>query len=494
MEVFLLMIRLALATVFGVAGLAKLFDPAGSEKAFNDFGVPGPLVRLMVYLLPAAELLIAGLLLFVQTSWYGAVGAAALFAAFTAGMLYQMAKGNTPDCHCFGQIHSEPIGVSSVLRNIALLILAAILVSQGRAGQGVFLVNSNQDVMQFVIGLAVVALLGIAIFFLKQISDQQTQIMRRIELMELVARDGGTVERDDVTHPHEGLPVGAEFPDFELPDVDGGAVTLADLKADGLPVLFLFISPTCNPCQGLVPDFDQWSKDLAGRVRLVFVSGGSAVDNLTKFGGDADHQILLQKDRELAEMVKAKWTPTALLMDRKGRVASHVTAGDTAIRAFVEQIKSGDLAAEFTYFTSGNGNGHGHPHGTKIGESVPQFSATDIKGNEITSDFFKNKKTLVTFWSTTCPFCLSMMEELREWDRTKGEDDPALIVFSDGDVSEHEKFDLKSPIIIDPGHKTSSAFGMYGTPSAVLVNEQGKIVSETAIGAPDIWSLVGKRK
>ena len=37
MEVFLLVLRLALAGVFGVAGIAKLFDPAGSEKAFADF-------------------------------------------------------------------------------------------------------------------------------------------------------------------------------------------------------------------------------------------------------------------------------------------------------------------------------------------------------------------------------------------------------------------------------------------------------------------------
>jgi hypothetical protein len=35
---------------------------------------------------------------------------------------------------------------------------------------------------------------------------------------------------------------------------------------------------------------------------------------------------------------------------------------------------------------------------------------------------------------------------------------------------------------------------MFGTPSAVLVNRDGKIVSETALGAPDIWSLIGKRK
>jgi hypothetical protein len=35
---------------------------------------------------------------------------------------------------------------------------------------------------------------------------------------------------------------------------------------------------------------------------------------------------------------------------------------------------------------------------------------------------------------------------------------------------------------------------MQGTPSAILVNERGIVVSETAIGAPDIWSLIGKRQ
>ena len=69
-----------------------------------------------------------------------------------------------------------------------------------------------------------------------------------------------------------------------------------------------------------------------------------------------------------------------------------------------------------------------------------------------------------------------------------------MIVFSDGTREDHEAFGLRSPVILDEGHKTAAGFGMYGTPSAVLVNEDGIIVSETAVGAPDIWALIGKRK
>lgn len=488
MEIGLLIIRLALAMVFGIAAMAKLFDRAGLEKALADFGVPKPLIGPFVYLLPLAELLLAVSLLFVEVSWFGAIGSAALFGVFTAGMLYQLAKGNAPDCHCFGQIHNEPVGVTSVVRNVVLIGLAAILIAQGRSFQGVSLVNSNQDIMQFIIGIAIVGLLGAVVFFLKRISEQQVQIMRRIELMELVSQEGGSVERKDVALPHDGLPIGGHFPEFELTATNGEMVSLSNIKDLKKAALFFFISPTCNPCKALLPEFDRWQNDLAGKVEFIFVSSGKAKDNIEKFG--SDRRILLQKARELADPLKAQWTPTAVLMDAAGRVASHIAAGDSAIRSLVEQIKTEDLAQEFTHFASIDG----HSHENKIGRDVPQFKVEDIKGKEITTDYFKGKQTLVTFWSHTCGFCQSMIEDLREWDKTRGKDDPDLILFSDGDKEKNESLGLRAPIIVDEHFKTANGFGMFGTPSAVLINEKGQIVSETAVGAPNIWSLVGRKK
>lgn len=489
MEILLLLLRLSLFGIFALAGIAKFLDLQGSEKAFKGFGVPDKLAKPFSIALSVFEILIAGLFLSVETAWFGAIGAAALLLLFIGQMIYQMAKGNTPDCHCFGQLHSAPVGKISIVRNIGFGALAMFLVSRGREGQGMSLADPKLDAMQLAFIIVFVGFLIAVIFYLKKISEQQTQIMRRIELMELVARDGGAVEREDAGHPHEGLPIGAVMPDFELPDLDGGAVSLANLRAAEKPTLFFYVSPTCNPCKALVPEFEQWQTELDGKVNFVFVSNGRPDDNREKFGGDNSKLILIQKDRELADSVKAKWTPTAVLMDSSGRIASHAAAGDTAIRSLVDQIKADDLNREFAHFA----NLDGHTHANKIGESIPQFSLRDIKGNEINADYFKNKPTLVTFWSQGCPYCLEMMDELREWDRVKGQDQPNLLVFSDGDKEAHEKFDLDSPIVFDEGHKTSTGFGMFGTPSAVLVNKDGRIVSETAVGAPDIWALVGKK-
>ncbi|MBK8467431.1 MAG: redoxin domain-containing protein [Chloracidobacterium sp.] len=489
MEVFLLILRLALAGIFGLAGVAKFLDLAGSEKAFKEFGVPAAIAKPSSIALSVFEIAIAVLFLFTTTSWVAAVCALFLLVLFIGQMIYQMAKGNAPDCHCFGQIHSEPVGKISVIRNMVFAIPTAFLVIRGIGAQGMSLADPSLDVMQLVFGIASVAFFVTVLFHLKHISEQQRQIMRRLEIIELVAQEGGSVTRDEAGLPNEGLPIGAIFPDFQLPDLSGGVVALDDLKAERKPILFLFVSPTCNPCKALLPEFEQWQSDLNEVMKIVFLSNGSAEENAGKFAGSARKLILLQNEREVADAVKAQWTPTAILLDANGRIASHVAAGDGAIRELVENIKQ-NSKEKITYFTNHNG----HSHGSKLGETIPQFSLADIHGNQISSDSFRGRETLVTFWSLTCPFCREMIAELRDWDVAKGENDPALVVFSEGNIDEHKDFGLKSPIILEEGFATAEKFGMYGTPSAVLVNEQGTIISETAGGASGIWALVGKKK
>ena len=51
---------------------------------------------------------------------------------------------------------------------------------------------------------------------------------------------------------------------------------------------------------------------------------------------------------------------------------------------------------------------------------------------------------------------------------------------------------LNSPVVSDKDFDLSGKLGMYGTPSAVLVDENGRFASEVAIGAANIWALVGR--
>src|SRR5918996_1765177 len=126
-----LAMRLVLAGVFATAGVAKLLDLTGSRRALEDFGVPGRLARPGGVLLPLFEIAIAAALLFPSSARWGAFAAAGLLGAFIVVIANALAHGRAPDCHCFGQLHSEPAGWSTLARNGVLIALAGTVTAIG---------------------------------------------------------------------------------------------------------------------------------------------------------------------------------------------------------------------------------------------------------------------------------------------------------------------------------------------------------------------------
>lgn len=489
MDIVLLLIRVILFGVFALAGVGKLLDLEGSEKAVKGFGVPGEFAKPLSVALPIVELAIAVLLLSTSTSWIGAIAALLLLAAFIGGMIFQIAKGNAPDCHCFGQIHSEPVGKSSLIRNIGFAILSLFLAAQGSDGQGASLADGESGTMQTVLILIVAVISAVIAFYLKRVFDQQTQILRRLDILEVISREGAAVERNEAGHPDDGLPIGAPFPEFELPTLSGRMTRFEHLLTRGRPLLFLFVSPTCEPCKALMPEVEKWREELAGKADFILISSGNAGENKDRFPASFGSDILLQKKREISESVRAKWTPTALFVRADGTIASYPAVGDTSIRELVDDVRSADLSDAQLFFAR-SGNGAKPP---KIGEAVPEFELPDLDGGQVTHSDLRGEKTLAVFWSLTCPHCKSMVEDLKKWEESRNNGEPKLVVFSDGPIDDHRELGLRSPVVIDKDHKTSEMLGMFGTPSAVLIDEEGRIATETGVGAQNIWALIGKR-
>src|SRR5437773_4386179 len=136
MTLLLLFARLLLCAVFLVAGLAKLADLPGSRQAMRGFGVPNKLADAFGLLLPLTELAIAIALVVPLTAWWGVVGALALLLIFVAGIGYNLAQGRTPDCHCFGQLHSAPAGWFTLIPNLVLAGVAGLAVVFGKNMSG----------------------------------------------------------------------------------------------------------------------------------------------------------------------------------------------------------------------------------------------------------------------------------------------------------------------------------------------------------------------
>src|SRR5205085_2017079 len=223
MGLALLIARLLLAGVFVVAGLAKLGDLAGSRQAMRDFGVPALLAAPFGLLLPLAELAVAIALIPTVSAWWGALGALVLLLLFIVGIGYNLARGRQPDCHCFGQLHSAPAGWPTLMRNLVLAAVVAVILVLGRSTPqlGVLDCLASLSVSQRIEVLVGVVLLALLIgegWVLFQMMSQQGRVLLRLEALEARLAEAGLVPAPGAT---AGLAVGSPAPSFVLPTLSG---------------------------------------------------------------------------------------------------------------------------------------------------------------------------------------------------------------------------------------------------------------------------------
>ncbi|MFJ1702374.1 MauE/DoxX family redox-associated membrane protein [Kitasatospora sp. NPDC088346] len=136
-EWFGLVVRLALAVVWGWAGLAKVSDPAEAAQAVRAYEIlPESLVKPIGYGLPFLELALAVLLLIGLGTRIVAVISAVLLLAFIGGIASAWARGISIDCGCFGGggtvDASKTEYLQEILRDSGFLLLALWLIFRPR--------------------------------------------------------------------------------------------------------------------------------------------------------------------------------------------------------------------------------------------------------------------------------------------------------------------------------------------------------------------------
>jgi uncharacterized membrane protein YphA (DoxX/SURF4 family)/thiol-disulfide isomerase/thioredoxin len=277
----LLLLRLALAVVFAAAAAAKLLDLAGSRAALVGFGVPPPVAAVGGTLLPAAELAVALTLVPDSTARWAAAGALVLLLSFIGGIARSLAQGQAPDCHCFGQLHSEPAGWSTLARNLLLAAVAAVVLVAG----------PGADVSPWAI--PVPALIGLSLALIGE--------NRRLASELRGARAGTSMP---------GLTVGSAAPD------------LAPL-AEGRATALVFTDPGCGPCQTLLPELERWQRSLADALTIAVIQRDEP------------------QGREIADAYRIRATPSAVVVSPTGTIASAPAEGSAAIEALIRVSLSG---------------------------------------------------------------------------------------------------------------------------------------------------------
>jgi peroxiredoxin len=512
LDTALIVARLLLILVFLVAGVAKLADREGSQRAIIDFGAPATLATPLGTLLPLLELAVAGALVPTSTALWGASGAFALVVLFVIGISVNLARGHKPECHCFGQLHSAPAGWKTLARNGVLAAVAGFVVWQGyEGGAGPSAVAwlgalSTAQLLALLGGVLVLALLAGQWTFLVHLLRQNGRLLVRLEAVEATLAEGGSVAPSQNGTPvrqAEGLPVGSAAPDFSLSGLHGETLTLDALRSSDGPVVLLFTDPGCGPCNALLPDVGRWQEEHAQKLTLALVSQGEVEENKTKAQEHGLSNVLLQKDWEVSEAYEVRGTPSAVLIGPNGKVASPVAGGAEGIRGLLSYA-----VGEHTQLpmqppqpqTQGQPCPNcGKVHAAaptveatqKIGEEAPEVKLPDLEGNTVELADFRGKETLVLFWNPGCGFCQQMLPDLKEWEANSPEGAPRLLVVSAGSEEANRAMGLTSPVLLDQQFATGRAFGASGTPSAVLVDSEGKVASGVAVGAPAVMELAG---
>jgi len=508
--------RLFLALVFVVAGITKLADREGSLRAIVDFGVPTALAAPLGLLLPLGELAVAATLLPASTAWWGAVGALALLSVFIVGISINLARGRKPDCHCFGQLHSAPAGWKTLVRNGALTAVAAFVVWEGYEGAaGPSALSwlgalSTAQLVGLSGGVVVLALLAGQWTFLVHLLRQNGRLLVRLETVEATLAEGGSVlgpSQNGTPVPQaEGLPVGSEAPQFSLSGLHGETLTLEALRSSGKPLMMLFTDPGCGPCNALLPDVGRWQEEHAKKLTLSLVSGGEVEENKTKASEHGLSNVLLQKDWEVSESYEVRGTPSAVLISPDGKVASPVAGGDEGIRGLLSYAV-GERAQLPMQPHQHQAEGQPCPNcgkvhaaaptveaAQKVGEEAPEVKLPDLEGNTVELADLRGEQTLVLFWNPGCGFCQQMLPDLKEWEAQAPEGTPRLLLISAGSEEANREMELTSPVLLDQNFATGRAFGASGTPSGVLVDADGKVASDVAVGAPAVMELAGADK
>jgi peroxiredoxin len=320
MYLITVLIRLALSAVFGIAGVTKLLDQSGTRDAVKNFGSPESLAPALAILLPIAELAIAAGLLFNSSVVVSGFAALLVLGIFVVAISVNLARGRTHDCHCFGQLYSRPLGWPTLARNAIFAGAAGFVLWKARTETGPSILSTLVQLGPLQWLLLSVAL-GIVVAIL-------IYLLRRQKRLSVTT----------AAKPR-GLPLNSSAPPFDIAAYAGGRSSLAQLLAHGKPLLLIFTNPNCGSCVVLFQEIKEWQEAHSEQLTIALISFGTIKENFVNVARNGLGQVLLQQqDRDVAKKYGADVTPTAVVVNTAGRIATPMAAGADEIRNLLATV------------------------------------------------------------------------------------------------------------------------------------------------------------
>jgi peroxiredoxin len=350
----------------------------------------------------------------------------------------------------------------------------------------------NQTLLFVVVAMEGVVLISLCTLFY-QLLRQQGRILLRLDDEEQNTRVGSAATAEHAEIGPTGLNVGAQFPSFRFSDLAGRVVGLKDFE--GKRMLLVHWSAECGFCAAIGKDLvlleDAFIK---AKAQLLLLSRDDASTNekqAKQLG--LKSPILLAKDgSEALGLFDDVGTPAAYLLDEQGRVSHPLVVGSGGVLSLARQLAAGTqrkrLPGERALSES-----RIERTGLKAGTPAPTFRLPDLSGRMVSPEDYRGRKLLLVFTDPHCPPCDEIAPELARLHKQHQANGLALVIVGRGDPEENRKkarrngFDF--PVVLQKKWELSKQYGIFATPVAFLINEEGFIARDVAAGADAILEL-----
>lgn len=334
-------------------------------------------------------------------------------------------------------------------------------------------------------------LIGVGTWLFYQLVRQNGRIILRLESID---RQLGQLPSPQQEKP-AGLPIGSVAPDLELPDLGGTRHTLSALR--GRDLLLIFFNPNCGFCTQMAADLAAISQECNDqRLVPVVITTGDADENRKFFEQHGIHcLVLLQKEMQVASRFHVAGTPMGYRIDGAGRIASELAIGAESLLQLAAGIESRPKEPK----ERANGKQKDpslaksrlNRNGLKAGAAAPDFRLPRLDGGELSLADFRGEQVLLVFSDPDCGPCDELAPHLQEIHAERSDLRVVLVSRRDTEVNRAKaaKLGLSFPIVLQKQWEISLKYAMFATPIGYLIDEQGILLSDVAVGVAPILSL-----
>lgn len=174
----------------------------------------------------------------------------------------------------------------------------------------------NKKIKLGLIGILVLAILGLGIYYHQLKNDQSDKLAEQLEV---------------------GTGISQVAPDFTLTNLAGEKVALSDYR--GKYVVLNFWATWCPPCRKEIPDLNAFHEENKDEFVVLAVDLGESKEKVQQFisYGGYTFPVLLDKEREIGSRYNVSVIPTSYFIGPQGKI-KYIKKGAVS-RAELNEIK-----------------------------------------------------------------------------------------------------------------------------------------------------------